>query len=726
MSDTKKKSGFKVPKLFTKKYTGTQYEKKILKKLFIAADRKLIESLFVSSKDSQGRELFTIDVAQIKDKAQAKRVAAIAKEIARQKGRFNIVAIALALVAVLALVLALTVFRNAIARFAVTSALEGSFGAKCDIASIDCNLLDASFRIDGLEVANRKSPMKNLFGVGRLDLAFDLLELTRGKVVADNLEITGITWNTDRKASGALTPAKQRKFEKRQNAKPNPVVAALKAEAEKVTSGISVDSGIDAVKDQLDPVKYLEREKAALQSPAIVEKISATVPSLSEKWEAKSKEVRSEVDKTIAAGKKLSALKVSSIDTLPEAQAALSDIKAASDSMKSSMELAKETTEDISTDAKIVKELSSEAEKAIKADSARLKALADTVKGLNVATGKDMISGVFRTFLVNTLGAYYPYLDQGVSALKTMQNGKEKKQSLKSKSNAIARLPGRNVVFGKDALPRLVLRNIELSATDVKSGIKGAGTVQNITDDADRLNTPIAVALALSHGKMKESVKGAVDLRSKATETVNAAFTATGYPVSIDSTGVSGVPSLKGSMKAVGSIVVARDGTVTIRSDLAVTQASLEVKKFEPSFVYGAYRDVLSSIKTVDADLTAVISPDGAIDLSVDSDVDREIARALKAQMAAQIEKVKAGIRKEADKYIAEQQSKYSSEIARFTDVYGKSQKSLEDMKAYEKTLNSKKAEVERKMKELTAEKAAPVLEKATESASKALKGFLP
>lgn len=737
MSKDKKTFKPKIAKLFTKKYDSKKFEKKVLKKIYIPADKKLVESLFTTVTDPRKGKMYTIDASKVGDKATAKRLAVIAKQIKKQKGRFNILSIVFALIAVTAIILALTVFRNVIARIAVTSAVESSFGAKCDIGHIDCDLLDARFRLEGFEVANRTSPMKNLFGIERLDLSFNLLELTRGKVVADNLEVSGVTWNTDRKISGALPPKQQKKFDKKQkNAKPNPVVKAITAEADKIKAGVTVDEGISAVKDQLDPVKYLEKEKAALLSPAVIEKISATVPGLADKWQGKNKEVRAQVDKTISDGKSIANLKVSSIKTVQEAQTALAQIKAASDGAKSSLDLAKKTADEAGVDAKTVKALSAEADAAIKADSARLKALADTVKGINLDTGKNLVSGVFKTFIVSTLGAYYPYLDKGITVLKEMQNGSangEKKISLKKKSNAISRLPGRTLSFGDDSAPNLLLRNIVLSAKDDKAGIAGGANAQNVTNDADRVNKPITLGLNVTHGSMKETADGIVDLRSKATDTVDTKFTSTGYKLSIDSKGVTGVPSVNGTMNAAGTVKISRDGTVTIGSNLKVQEAKLAIDSFEPAFAYEAYHNVLSSIKVVDLDVVAVIGSDGKVEIDVKTDVDKEISKAIKAEMNAQIEKVKAGIRKEADKYIAEQKAKYTSEIARFGDAASKAQTALNDIKNYNKMLDTKKAEAEKRIKDIAAEQAAKKLAPATDATKKAapqatkkLKGLLP
>lgn len=146
----------KIHPLFRKKYTEKQYQKKIVKKLFVPADRKFVESLFTTAKDpKKGHIVYELKADAVPAAAQVKRLNGIAKQLKKQKGRFNLSSVVAALLCIAVLVLALTVFRNQIARAALTATLEGTFGAKTEIGKIDFNLLDAKFTIERLSVANK-------------------------------------------------------------------------------------------------------------------------------------------------------------------------------------------------------------------------------------------------------------------------------------------------------------------------------------------------------------------------------------------------------------------------------------------------------------------------------------------------------------------------------------------------------------------------------------------
>lgn len=724
----------KVPGLFKKSYTDKQYRKKILAKLFVPADKKFVESLFSTAKDpKKGDTRWTLDASLIRDKASMKRVARIAKEIKRQKGRVNIGSVVAALACAAFLVLVLVVFRNQIARFAVVSSMEGAFGAKCDVRDIDVNLLDAHFEIEGLAQANRKEPMTNLFEVGRIDIHFNLLELTRAKFIAENVEIIGVSWKTSRASDGSLPPKAEKKFVAKQkkaekDAKPNPVQEKVSAELSKIKEGVSVGSGIAAVKDQLDPAKYIEREKSALLSPGVVAEIQSTVPALSSKWKASADDARVRADAALADAKKVAAIKVDSLKTPAEIKSALDSVNAASSTVKSALESAGGLSKDLAKDSETVSALSSWAEKAIASDAKRLKDLAASVKSVNLDSGSRVVSGLFDSFIMNSLGSYYPLYQKGLATLSAAQSsGKDskaaKEASLKKKSGAVSRAVGRDIPFGADPLPRVLVRNLALSASDAAGSLSGSAGAENITDDQDKLGAPTSFDAKFAHGTASESVSGTLDFRASAAERANAAFEAKGYPVSFASSGSGGVPSLDGTLGAKGTFVASADGALAIGAAVRVDGARLAVPAFEPAYLHSLYADVLSEISSVDLLVKITIAPDGSVNVDASSDIDKEVSAALARQLGKQVERVKAELRAYGDSWLADQKKAYSSEIARFGEVSAKAKAAVDDLKKSEKTIADKKAALEAKAREQTdaaASAAKAAADKAVAPAAKA------
>ena len=92
---------------------------------------------------------------------------------------------------------------------------ESAFGAKCDIAYLHLDILDSNLRVKGLEVANKKETMTNLFEVGSIEMNFDLTQLLKKRFVAEKLEVADVLTGTPRTTDGALPlkPEKQKKKE---------------------------------------------------------------------------------------------------------------------------------------------------------------------------------------------------------------------------------------------------------------------------------------------------------------------------------------------------------------------------------------------------------------------------------------------------------------------------------------------------------------------------------
>lgn len=723
------KKNSKPPALFRKKYTEKKFRKKIQKKLYVPADKAFVESFFSTYTDSKKGNCYVFNKEMALSKTDAKRLARIAKEIKKQKGRFNFVTIGAVAMCLAVLVLSLTVFRNQIAHFALVSTLESTFGARVSIGLVDVDLLDACFTVGGLEVANKKEPMKNLFSIGKMELYFDILELSRGKLVSNNIELTGVTWNTERSISGSLPPRKQKKHveqDKREKkttpAKPNSVSVAISEEVNKLKSGVSVDAGIDAVTSQLDPVVFFEAQKDSLLTPAVAERIQVEIPVLIDSWKTKTSDIRGTVDTVMQDGAAVMSLNVKTIKTVEEAKTALETINSAVKTVEKTSSTVSDLAKDVSADVKMVEELSREAELAIKGDAERVKALSDSVQSFDFADGTKLISGVFENFVVSTLGIYYPYMEKGLAFLKTIQatNAKNKKQTLKAKSSVVARLPGRDFNFGVDSLPRILFKNIHLSALDTASSLSAEARVQNITNDADRLGVPTLFTGMGGFKALKFALDGTVDLRSEADEIVRTAVNGSGFSLSVGSSSgskIPGVPSIKGSLELDGNVSVLADDAIRISGKGFIQDAAVTVQPFKPEMVYSAYSGVFSRVSSVEAGLALHISPNSGFKMDLETDLDTILASALKEEAAAQIEEFKADVIKAGNAYLEEQKKVYADEIARIEDVLARADAVIKEFENYEDIIDDKKKEIEKRITALVTEKA-DLLKKSVQDAT--------
>lgn len=710
----------KVKKLFKKKFTKKSLNKKVYKKLFVPADKEFIQGFFVSKIDEKNKEYFEFDKSLIKDKKQLQRINTIAKEIGRQKGRVNIFAFLGAVLCVAAVLFFIYIFRNFLARKIVVGASEAAFGAKCEVSLVDFDLLKTRFRIQGYKVANKNAPMRNLFEIKNIDFYFNLLELSRGKFVAENMAVEGFTWNTPRTTSGALPPKKQKPADP--NAKPNPAIERINKELAKIKSELSVSSGLQAVQDQVDPYKILEREKKAFKIPVIKDEIVNSVEPLKQKWITAKDDIQAQGKKTIEAVQKLASLNVQEINNPEQLKELISVIVTVSETGKADFELAEKLVKEVQVDIKTIETLGRNAADAVKSDFNHIKDVASKIKSINADTGKKLIAQLINSFVVETFGIYYPYFAQGMEYLKSSQKKQEPKElSLAQKSKMMERLAGTTFIFGKNALPSFVIKNVSLSGHHPEKDVLAiGGIVTAITNDADKLGLPLTINLHAAHAEMKETASGIIDLRSYTKELVDTLFTFEGLELNLPQP-VEAVPALTGLLKTSGGVKVSKEHDTVITADMGIINSVLQVANFQPAFICEIYQNILAEIKAIHAKLTLTITKGEKLHIDITTDVDDRIAGALKKELAHQIEKIKKELIKIGEKWLDEQKEIYKDEIAKFTSVANQAKKVMNDFKNYEQILEKKKAEAERRIRAIAEEKAKQLINEGKNKAQKAV-----
>lgn len=720
----KKIKKVKLPKLFTKKYSEKKLKNRVLKKIYIPADKKLVQSLLVSGKDSKGRKVYSFDAQKAAPPATIRKLKIIAKDLKKQKGRVRIANLLASVICIVVIFAGIAIFGNILARKLITGAMENTFGAVCDIENVDFDLLDTRFVIENLEQANRAKPMTNLFEVGRFELYFNLLELTRGKLVSENVEITGIQAGTERSTSGELSPRKEKKYQKkkeREERNPGSVRKAVSAQMDKIKSEVSIDSGITAVKNQLDPAAILDREKEKLQSPAALQELSETIPDIAASWRENSTKAETQIAETRDAAKKLAAIKIDEIKTVDDGQRVLKTIHSAQKTIDKNVTMISSYSSRLETDRKKILTLSGKAQDAIAADSRHLSSLAQSVSGFNLEGGQSLIAKVFETFAVSAFGEYYPWLERGLSLLQKGQSSTRatKNQTTDAKKTVTDRLTGRTFTFGPDPVPGILFRNITISGSDDSTDFSAEGQIQDLSNNADQLDKPVLVTLGAVHGSMSESVRAAIDLRTEAGTVLDSDFSARGYPVSLDSSGTRGVPSIDGTLSVKGNVTVMQNRAVAMDAVLQINPAQLSIEPFEPDYVYSAYRQVISGIQAVNCTVQIDVSSEGDFRTSVSTNADTILYRAIRQQLDRQFDRIKGQFRQEADAYIQDQKKQHADNLKLFTDEQNRFKKMETEVQNQDAVADRKEQEVEKRISELVNKKTAPVLKDAEKSLKK-------
>src|SRR5687768_14175737 len=95
-------------------------------------------------------------------------------------------------------------FLDSCAKWAIQKGGESIFGARVDIASVDVRVGKSALILRGVAVADKTSPMTNLFEFSESAFDFETLPFFEKKIIIDQASLAGLRVGTPRKTSGAL------------------------------------------------------------------------------------------------------------------------------------------------------------------------------------------------------------------------------------------------------------------------------------------------------------------------------------------------------------------------------------------------------------------------------------------------------------------------------------------------------------------------------------------
>ena len=722
----------KLPKIFKKTYTQKQLDKKILNKLFIPEDKKYIANLFSESgKNKKDIALFAIPKDALFEKKEVNRLSTIAAEIKENKGRIKLLPLIATVAFIAAVIIALTLTKNIIARKVITSTCESIFEAKCDIDYLNISLIKSNFNMKGWQVANKKEPMKNLFSVESITFDFDMNQLLKARFVANELSVLGVDTNTDRKYSGDISAKKLAKIQKKKEkqakkkAKENEKSAFMVSlESKKDAAMGTLKDSVSGLFDQYNPEKILKDCQEQLQTPAVSKQVQEQAKSLAEKYKAKPDEIKAKLDTVKASSEAITNLDVDSLQSNPtkikEALDTISSLKTNLDSLKKDADTA---LKDIQSDINGVSGLTTQIQNAIANDKEIVETQINKFTSLNLDTGKQFISGTFDSIIYQLLGKYYPYYTKGVTMLmeaKTKNKDNPKKEKKQKKTYTITRADGRTVYYKNDAAPKFWIKKA------AGSGPSFAFDATDLTNNMDLTGKPAIANITARFLNIDHNAKVTVDTREASTAPlVLANYNCNGLSVSYPSSKFGDIPGLPGIDSSKTKLdfilkVFENDGF-----DLSGTgffsELELSAPAFEPEFVSTIYTNTLAKINSMKLGVEAGFTQSAGVNLNLITDVDKQFINAFTAEMSNQLGAIKDKVEEQLLGKINEYTNGALGEINNFNDI---SQK-LTD---YKKNIDDIYAKVDAKKKELedaTTGKAKKAADDAVNNAKDAAKSKL-
>jgi uncharacterized protein (TIGR03545 family) len=712
------KGAEKLPALFRKEYAEKKFEKKLLARLFVPADREFVRSLFTASADR--KTLAIPKDAQIsrEDRLRLKR---LAKQVGSQKLRVRVLPFAAVAALIATAVIVVGVFKNPLAKRLIKAGVESAAGARCDIGSVSVKFLDASLTVDSLAVANKNDTMKNLFQLDRIVIDFDLKQLLRGRFVVDSLEAAGIEPGTQRTTDGAL-PARKKSAE---DSKPNPVVEKIQAFA--LGAQARAAESVTDIFAAYNPQTLLQGLLNRLQSPAVAEDARAQIEALIPAWKNTPAELASSVNSVIKRGESFTRLDVNAlksdpvklVQTIRDATSLINDVKAV-------QQQAETLVTRIDTDAKAALALTTRVRNALDSDMKLVNGEISKIASFSIADGKNFLTDMFDTVIADALGKYYPYARRGFELARdylTSDERRQKKAEQEAEKAALRarRLPGRIVEYRADTIPRVLIKKMH------GSGRSGAfsldALVTDISSDMEKWGKPVSLQTASSHGGMAESLLAQLDVReNRPNPLLTANVSVSGFALDMrlpNAESVQGAPQLAGTASAAANCRFDTEELFSIDSSVNINPAVISAAAFEPEFAYKIYSNVLSGIKTVNAGVLAAYTQGGGFTLKITSNLDAVIKTALLKEVNAQLTALKndaiARARAELDKVTGGVFSQFDEFLGIQSLIKGEGLR-LGD---FRKTLESR-------LSELQSSSAPQVENKAKDAAEDALKKLLP
>lgn len=743
----------KLPSLLKKTYTEKKLNKKLLKKIYIPADKELVQSLFKDAgTNKKGVALFAISKEQTFTKKEIKRLKKLIKEIKKQKGRIKIVPLIAVASFIAALVIGFMMTKNIIIKKAIKSSVEAIAEARCDIRKVDLKIFESTFKLEGLEVANKNEPMKNIFSVSSITFDFDMLQLLKSRFVANEFSVYGVEVNSDRTYDGTLPPKKAKKI-KKQKAKKEKKESPLAAKLQTISSNslATVQNSLEETFAQYNPETMFNNFYSNLQTPAMAEKVQKEIEDLVNKYtelpgkleievrkgeEALNSiininyeelinnpvEINSQVDinallelqklqdpeelkkpenikKIIEITNSLNIKKPEDIKKLVEIKPSVqvqNTIDTVTNVYNTTMDITKQAeiyAKDIQNDVTKTTQLITDVTNVISADSKYVESEIKKITSFKVEDGMEFISGTMNSLVCQLLGKYYPYVIQASDYLAEMKNNKKEKKAKKI-SMQVHRAAGRNIYYKNDKTPEFWIKKI--AATGTGFSVKAL----NIANNMDIINKPATGEISLTLFGLTHNADLIVDTRTKTENPlITADYNCNQLPVSLPVSyfnNTPGVPGIDHSQVALDFILkIFENEGFKLEGKSNFTDVALTTTPFDPSFISDIYCSILSQINEMDLNFTTGYTSSEGFELGLTSNIDKLFMAALEKEMLNQLNILKAKIEAEVIAKINELTNGIFGEINSLEDIQNKVKEYTAYLENLPKEIENKKAELE-------------------------------
>ncbi|GHV71766.1 hypothetical protein AGMMS49928_25140 [Spirochaetia bacterium] len=619
------------------------FEKSYVKHLEHSGDRKFFASCFELKED-----VFTLREGL--SKAELKKLKLLFKDIKNnRKGGVKLVPLFFAAAVAAALVIFFTVFANPLLERAMEMGLEAAFEAKSDVDDFRLNLIRFRISIGGITVANRDSPMQNLFQMSRTVISLKSGAVLRGKIYIEEIRADSIRFGTARTVSGAL-PEKPPKVKKEKPKSDAPPLVDLQ---------------------NFDAMALLDREYSKLNTPLLYDKSIAAYNETLAKWQGQVDLASSRADELKVAAQPLLSLNVNNIRDIETITRTVQDISTMVTTVQTAADDAAKMVSGIEDDINTARNLEQSARTALTDDINHLKSYINLGSGAAFSALEPSIREVLSD-------SADQYLDYGLRALEIIEKLKAQvpAQAAASAStqvvakalgsapapvqaaaqaatqaivNAAAQpktakpkkvvFKGRDVNFPTRTYPAFYLG--VLASDFTLDTWNWAFDLRDISSNPDLTNRPVSLTLGLKEdgGSLKREVafKGSADFRTTAQERFSAGINGKGFPVSLgNQLSQAGINGFTGNTAFSMNLSGRTDGGAAGGGDVSITQARV----VDPEGTLAqAVADAVEEAGSVDLGIQYTHAPDRNDEFKITTNINELINRAVRNMVNAYAKK---------------------------------------------------------------------------------------
>jgi len=680
----------KAPGALRRPIKKSAFEKKYIKYLEHPQDRQFFISCFEQKDD--------IYVIRGITKDEAKKLKILLKSIkANRKGAVNFIPLAFAGAITAAIVIFFTVFANPLLGRALEKGLEAVFEAKANVRGFRLSILKFHISVNSITVANRESPMTNLFEMGRIAVILRPEAVLRGKIYIEEISAAEIRFGTPRTVSGAL-PARSQTVKAERPPKPEaPPLIDLQ---------------------NFDAMALLNQEFDKLNSPKLYDEAINTYNVTAEKWQNQvetSTERVQELRTNTAPVLSMNAANVRDAETIRNT---IQDLTTAVNTVQAAANDITAIVTGLESDINTARRLETNARNSINDDLNHLRSFIDLGSGAAFA----VIEPFIREMLSDTAEQYIEY---GIIALDALEKIKAMAdaQPKNEKPAKQPRFRGRNVTYPVRAYPAFYLG--KLASDFTLDSWNWQFDLRSVSSNPDITGRPVTLEFGLTEetGNLNRSAgfNGSADFRTNPQDQqrFGAVVSGSNFPLNagdhLSNIGINGFSGetdfsvnmagfTSGRINAGGNVIISNAQLIDPRGTLAVAVGT----------AVSEADNVNLGIQLTDSNLS--------ITTNITDLITRALARTAEIYARRAIADIELALRKKIDEYIN----------GRFTSkdqVETLLRTARGNRTAIEQTLgalNAKKDEFEQRLRSMASDAAQQAGQQAGQAIQNQLPGNLP